>query len=573
MTQSNLLANSVAWLTLVSLFYLCPVAACLAQTETIPGKATSESPTFENLSISWPIQGDQNSDSQVAVRFKTKFDTEWKQGLPLIRVPAGSNCGFDWPNRHAGSLFGLEPNTHYEIELTLSDPDGGSGTQTISQSTKAYPVIAQDGISVTPENINKALAKLTPGQALVLDDGTYSDLNINRSGTSQLPVTIRAANPGSAIIRGDVYAIDQEHLQFVGLKVNGKIKLNQSNNILVHHCSITTERDGVVAYGERVSQLTITNNTIKGSTPWTEEALGNNGKNIGEGIVVTGPGHVIAHNHVEGFRDGISLVEDRGAFDQHSIDIYRNDIYRCADDGIEADFSKGNVRVYENRLTDCFMGISSQPSLGGPTYFIRNVLFNPLIQAFKLQRGSVGDICFHNTVVKNGDAFNVNTEATISRAWFANNLFIGGEPAKLNGFWSGENRSIYLPSAAPDCRFEFNGFGMHNSDQVKGVIGQNKFHTLSELQDLAQVSNAIQVDSGVFANRFELPMKPLNEHEAPTTFALKPNRSAAVDQGVHLPSINDQFHGDAPDLGAIEVESLTPRYGPLPNADTFLNQR
>ena len=51
--------------------------------------------------------------------------------------------------------------------------------------------------------------------------------------------------------------------------------------------------------------------------------------------------------------------------------VLGNDLDVCADDGIEADFSMGNVRVYENRIEKAFMGISSQPSLGGPTYFIR----------------------------------------------------------------------------------------------------------------------------------------------------------------------------------------------------------
>ena len=81
-------------------------------------------------------------------------------------------------------------------------------------------------------------------------------------------------------------------------------------------------------------------------------------------------------------------------------------IYRpAADDGIEADYAMGNVRVYENRIVDSFMGISSQPGIGGPTYFIRNVMYNVIYEAFKLHNGTVGDVFLHNTVVKSGDAF------------------------------------------------------------------------------------------------------------------------------------------------------------------------
>jgi len=38
--------------------------------------------------------------------------------------------------------------------------------------------------------------------------------------------------------------------------------------------------------------------------------------------------------------------------------------------------------------------------------------------------------------------------------------------------------------------------------------------------------------------------------------------SAAVDAGVTLTGINDDFTGKAPDLGAYEVGKLVPHYGP-----------
>jgi hypothetical protein len=44
-------------------------------------------------------------------------------------------------------------------------------------------------------------------------------------------------------------------------------------------------------------------------------------------------------------------------------------------------------------------------------------------------------------------------------------------------------------------------------------------------------------------------------------FRLKPG-SAAVDAGVALPTINDDFAGRAPDLGAYELGRPLPRYGP-----------
>ena len=35
-----------------------------------------------------------------------------------------------------------------------------------------------------------------------------------------------------------------------------------------------------------------------------------------------------------------------------------------------------------NRITNVFMGLSSQPGLGGPTYFIRNAMYNVVCAPF-----------------------------------------------------------------------------------------------------------------------------------------------------------------------------------------------
>ena len=44
-------------------------------------------------------------------------------------------------------------------------------------------------------------------------------------------------------------------------------------------------------------------------------------------------------------------------------------------------------------------------------------------------------------------------------------------------------------------------------------------------------------------------------------FSLRPG-SAAIDRGVALPTINDGYAGKAPDLGAYELGSEPPHYGP-----------
>ena len=544
---------------MLALFAL-PLLA-MAQNATTAGTPTSPFPTIENLSINWPIAGDDNENGTVAVRYRDGVLNQWIDAAPLIRIPAGSNTGFNWPNHHAGSLMGLEANTNYDIELTLTDPDGGDTTQIITATTRGWPVSSTTGTLVTPATIGAALASLSPGTTLILADGNYGPLNIFAFGTEANPIVIRAQNTHGAIVQGDVRMDTFANIHIVGLSVEGQIKFNNSSNIVIRECLITTDRDGVVSYGNGVTNALIMDNTIIGPTVWNEAALGNNGNNLGEGIVLTGPGNVIAFNRVEGFRDGISLVEDSGAVNQQSIDIYGNDIYRCADDGIEADFSMGNVRVYQNRLTDCFMGISSQPSLGGPTYMVRNVIYNAVHQAFKLQRSSVGDIGIHNTVVKSGDAFNVITGDVWSRAYFRNNIFIGGPAGTYNGFNNGAGRILYLPSSDSTCDFNFDGYGsIGTGGAFIGQIESTSFNGLAQLQSMTTETNSVQLDLSVFAAPVVVPADPTAEHNAPD-YSLAP-QSAAVDVGIALTGFNDGFTGVAPDLGAYELDKTLPTYGP-----------
>jgi len=60
---------------------------------------------------------------------------------------------------------------------------------------------------------------------------------------------------------------------------------------------------------------------ITGVSEWTSEAMGAYGKNIGEGIEMTGGGNVICYIRVTGFRDCISTMEDQHVVSQVCIDI------------------------------------------------------------------------------------------------------------------------------------------------------------------------------------------------------------------------------------------------------------
>ena len=143
------------------------------------------------------------------------------------------------------------------------------------------------------------------------------------------------------------------------------IQFNGARHCVIRNCTVHAVY-GIVSYKPGAENCIISDNVVTGVCSWTNEAMGAHGANIGEGIELTGPGNVICYNRVTGFRDCISTMEDSHVVNQSCIDIYNNDIYRGVDDAVEADFCFSNCRIFRNRITNSYVGLSSQPGLGGP---------------------------------------------------------------------------------------------------------------------------------------------------------------------------------------------------------------
>lgn len=527
---------------------------------TTPGTLTAPHPTLRNATIEWLYAGDSDGDAVVRVRFRPEGG-EWRQGAPLFRVPAGSTANKSWPDRFTGSVFDLAPDTTYELELALDDPDGGCETRTQMIRTRPVPAPMAGApiVAVTPGNFTAMANAAQPGQILELAAGTYAGFTITRDGAPGMPIVIRPAAGATVNVTSEVRLDGRSHIILQGLNINGQIKFNSATDLAIIGNRVTTTADGIVTK-LRSEDLYIADNIVVGATAWNEAALGVDGNNIGEGIEVTGPGHVIEHNKVTGFRDCISFIEDTNAVEQLSIDIVRNDLYDCADDAIEADFCSHDCRVIENRMTNVFIALSSQPGLGGPTYFIRNVVYNALLTPFKLQRGSIGDVLINNTIVKRGDAFAIYTTDAYSRQFMRNNLFLGGPGGTYNTYDIGTGRVIEQSAAdTATISMDYDGYGS-TTNTFTGRLGATTFASLAELQAMTTEMHSVQIGANDFATPVTLPASPFPA-AAPPDLRLA-SGGAAIDVGIAIPNITDGFAGAAPDLGAYELGATVPAYGP-----------
>lgn len=525
------------------------------------GQIEVDPPTLETIGIALPItSGDTNHNARVLVSYRRQGDTEWKEALPLFRVRPETLSDeepppFSVPRQFAGSIFGLQPDTAYEVMLDVQDPDGGSTTRTATIRTRAEPPAAP----ATPRTVNvstssqlsSALSAAQPGDVIVLADGTYNGaFGISRSGNASNPIFIRGASRDGAIINasGSTYglSVSGSFVTVENLTIRNStwgMRLSGAQHAVVRRVRIHGVSYGIDARGGSKRDFTICDNVLEGVEavwPDNREALWGF-----EGIVVTGQGHVVCHNRVSGFGDALGLHGD-SAIPNRAIDFYGNDVLWAGDNGIELDQGQRNVRAFRNRITNAgTMAMSFQPVWGGPAYSFRNIFFNSGNSPYKWNNEPSGIVIFHNTAIRPGVAWSQYGRRA-DNILMQNNLTIGTS-----------SQVVDMSTVLSLARIDYNGWLPDGSFRIGGTTW-NSFATLQ--------ANSPYESNGRLLNG--LPFEPAVTIPSSYTTFMQPidatlrAGSNAVDAGIRLPNINDGFSGGGPDLGALELGQTPPRYGP-----------
>lgn len=626
-----------------------------------PGAVRLQHPTLHAIGLEWDIKGDFNRNSQVDVAYRVIGQTDWHNAQPLLRnlFDGAGTSRLGWhvvcPNRFSGSVLNLEPDTSYQIRLTLHDPDGGDQQQIIETHTKkplatlvnpvllhVYPA-AYQGTRLSPsfDTFAQAYEAVQPGQTILLHEGVhqfgdaqamelrYGDripyihpplndldaqlymdfspanrqahrvMHLHKQASTALPITITGQADGSTVLDGGAMGIMLdltgavahriEHLTFTNVET--AIYANDGRDIQITRCRFHACRYGINAGPHdannlnkqsddstaRITGWTVTNNTFIGNWPegqwqdgWSKEvkSYGYLPLRLNAAVQLGGQGHDIAHNHVRGFWDGISVYPIvmpplDPTMCNGSIDIYNNRIEQCPDDGIEMDYGVANIRVMRNFINNTHMGISMQPVFGGPGYVLRNIVYNTRIFAMKIARNPSGLLVYHNT-------FAVANTARMESGWantqMANNLFLGNQSTATGPLWTG-NPTPRL------SRLDYNGYGQTGCDKWFWVIpaAGRPYHAMGQIvfDSFAAFQNATGMEthgmddlSNATLRSIAMPTTHHLELPGELDFGLRDD-SPCLDRGMLLPNINDGFAGQGPDLGALERGSALPVYGPI----------
>jgi hypothetical protein len=459
-----------------------------------------------------------------------------------------------------------------------------------------------------------------PGDTLLLHAGLYKPerwnyvdpmatpfdglMSLTLKGTPERPITIKAAGDGEVVIDGDgnqrlFDVMASRYHIFEGLTFRntdiaifaGQKEVAGAVGLTVRNCRFENVGAGVWTEYAGSSDFYIADNLFlgredrfrlvgwggvprrPGGPSWTAPLYGSHWLTSYYAIKVYGPGHVIAHNAIAYFHDGIGIStygtpeadpERRAS----SIDIYNNDIHVCNDDFIETDGGVHNIRVFRNRGVNAAQGgYSSQPVFGGPAYFYRNLLYHvPTGVAFKFSAKPAGLFVWHNTIIGEHRAGD-----TSSNMHFRNNLFLGRDTPGQG--------ILVLGNATAGNTSDYNGYRPNRGvqDQYRVFLPSGttpvyqaakedwrSFDSLSALRAATGLEqHSIEVDYDIFASL--RPPDPAERyavyHAMDLNFALKPG-SLAVDAGQRIPTVNDDHSGSAPDLGALEAGQPEPHYGP-----------
>jgi hypothetical protein len=446
-----------------------------------------------------------------------------------------------------------------------------------------------------------------------VSSGTYF---LTQSGTPEKPIVIKAAGDGEPIFDGDgaynlFNVLAANYNYFEGLTIRntdlafeaGLKNIIGSSGLTVKHCrfenvgrAIYTDWSGSKDYyiADNVMTGRFNPNYLVGFTGRTWQNLPEfNPKLISEyAVKVYGSGHVVAYNYIANFHDGVDVatygnpdgtpnpIRDRMPV---SMDFYGNDITNVEDNCIESDGGAHNIRIFRNR---CFnhghRALSVQPMFGGPVYFIRNVVYHaPEGGAVKFTASSAGIVVYHNTFLSNVKPMLL----AASNVHYRNNLILGKSETheifavETNTNYSSSDYNGFRPNEGAPFSFEWSTPPRTMLANFPGEDGKlstqqqaqfeakaretRRFQTLKEYSDATgQDKHSILVDYDIFVKVSPPGPDPRTLYKpADFDFQLRAG-SVAVDAGVRLTGVNDDFTGRAPDLGALEVGRPVPHYGP-----------
>lgn len=554
-----------------------------AQTGITAGSLVLAS-TFESISVRAGYSGDTNANGSASIRFRPAGSSTWLNAYtPIVdRRTTVSGVANTLVRQFRGSIVGLAPGTSYEVQVTLSDADGVSGSATLSGSVSTLATTVPlggttwyvddvasggDGSSATPFNsITTAITSASAGDTIFIRQGSYPAFTISKSGTASGWIALVGENRDTTFVNGGAVTnnitVNADFVQILNLRFrqsrNNSVEVSSGRHHVwlgnLYHENVSSSQsynDGGVVLNSGNHHVYVLDNTILSASLTSAPIVGSRWDSPGAGIHVNGSmsteGTFVFKGNtiIGGFRDCIgNSGESLGGSTRDNTDISGNTISGCKDDAIQMEGDDVNLRIWGNDVTanNGYSAIATQASFLGPVYVYRNIVRHSWTggagSAFKIG-GAVFTFYFHNTIETSGSAHD----------GFAGDRQTSGQVLRNNIIVARAN-PLYCMGSMNGSTYDYNLYYRASGGPIVsnwGCAGGGDYYSAAEFSSATgQERNGLSGDPQLQGTRRTIsPSSP------------------AYDRGVVLPNFNDAdsawpARGAAPDLGASEVDQAVP---------------
>lgn len=521
-------------------------------------------PSFACIGLYWQ-PGDNVSGEECTVKYSKGFFGSWKEALPLW---------FDQRNREfRGSIVGLQPDTKYRIRLKC----GSSRTAFTVRTRSESPVI---------------------GRTYFIPGGTYDSSLLIRHGGRPGVYALYCPKPGEIVIidirdqHEFAVEIAASHVILRGLILRNAhqdgIRLNGVHDVWIEDCDISGwgRADKVnPAFGRNqdagirckmpngrgfVIQHNLIHHPRHTSNTWLQELHPGKGNFHPSGPLAVTWGenegkHIIRNNHVfsdekHAFNDGIGGWHNFSGkgFPGTDSDVYGNRVSHCHDDALEIEGGGCNVRVWENQLDHTMVAIATTACTAGPLYVFRNILRNsrwcpyPAGDSDALAgEGTPFERINRGYFAKVGEAQNGGS----GRQYWFHNTMLQGSPEPGRQLTTGAAHGL---------------LNVGYTEMIRELVSLNNIWYIahSEKEPFPERAS-LRAGTDSLTNHFDYDLyngqlqelhpdaekhgiRAIPEIQNCPGQELKPD-SPGQDAGCRIPNFNDDFHGKAPDIGAVET--------------------
>ena len=519
--------------------------------------------TYHSASLYWtPEGGAQGKDVQV--EYRRKGQPTWREALPLRHNPIPHTTKERAPYR--GSVVMLKPGTRYEFRLSLQGTDEvevveGSTWQEDKPVGRTIDVTQTKGTLQITESGTPDAWVVYDGQGATFDaDGQEHNIVVSGAYIILRNFKLRHATRDAITLNQgahDVVIEDNDISKWGSVSpLNPAFGRNTDS--------------GVSTRDESVVRVTIQRNLFHhpnhDTNNWNEEIKKSGGADTtkhpqgpvpifirnseGNNVVrynafYSDPDHYF--NDIVGGRNNSDYNGSPGA----DSDIYQNYLSGCWDDAIEADGGGRNVRIWGNFIEDCFIAISTSPTMIGPLYVFRNAAGvgerwagEPAGGFMKLgHAGRVGPSFTHKTAEELQLGHIYVFHNTIDNTHGQGFVGIGGTNRFVFNTTS-RNNILHVPGPTRESisRREDNAHNDFDVDLYNGEVPQG--------HQARGVQGTPTYEVGAF------------DRDALVADYRLSASSLGYDGAEVVPNFNDGYEGAAPDIGAHERGAPSMSFGP-----------